>query len=90
LRSSGGGTPFRIQEGAKVTGFAAETKAEAFWSKKSSKSGRKFSSSGGSNSSRWISTERRRSGPLNLRPGSRRRAAEMDGGDTSWRSVELS
>jgi hypothetical protein len=29
--------PLRIQAGAKVIGFAAETKAEAFWSKKSSK-----------------------------------------------------
>jgi hypothetical protein len=37
LRSSGGGTPLRIQVGAKVTGFTAETKVEAFWSKKSSK-----------------------------------------------------
>ena len=37
LRNSGGGTPLRIQEGAKVKGFTTETKAKAFWSKKSSK-----------------------------------------------------
>ena len=29
--------PLRIQTGAKVTSFVAETKAEAFWSKKYSK-----------------------------------------------------